>query len=166
MLVQKIEETFECVGLALLVILVFLAAALRFFGIDMSWSVDTAQLIFAWMCFIGADLAMRRNRHMGVDMLVSKFPSKVRNGILLFSNILIFIFLVIVAMYGANLCIINFQRKFNTLPISYSYATASAPIGCILMLITTSLNIKTNIMNFIKGDYSSIDKEVEGGEVI
>jgi len=71
---QKIEEYFVCIGLLLLIFLVFLAAVLRMFGIDMSWSTDLAQLTFAWVCFIGADLAMRVNRHMGVDLFVERFP--------------------------------------------------------------------------------------------
>ncbi len=70
MSVQKIEELFVSIGLSMLILLVFLAAVLRFFGIDMSWSTDLAQLTFAWVCFVGADLALARNKHMGVDMLI------------------------------------------------------------------------------------------------
>lgn len=166
MLVKRIEEVFECIGLASLIVLVFLAAVLRFFGLDMSWSTDMAQLVFAWVCFIGADLAMRQDRHMGVNMLVDRFSLKTQNGVLLFNNVFIIGFLILVAVYGTNLCIVNYQRTFNTLPISYSYATASAPVGCALMIITTIIKIKTNIMNFAKSDYTSLEKKVEGGDVL
>ena len=102
----------------------------------MSWSVDTAQLTFAWVCFIGADLALARNRHMGVDMLLVKCPERMQLSIMLFNSILMLAFLLFVAVYGIDLCIINRQRSFQTLPISYSFATASAPVGAILMILT------------------------------
>ena len=60
---NKIETVVVCAGLSILIITVFAAAVLRFFGIDMSMSTDIAQLVFAWVSFIGADLAMRKNKH-------------------------------------------------------------------------------------------------------
>lgn len=163
----RIEEVFESIGLSLLIILVFSAAVLRFFGIDMSWSTDLAQLCFAWVCFIGADLAIRKNRHMGVDMLVNRFPIKVRNIIYLFNNILMLCFLLVVVYYGTSLCITNSQRMFNTLPISYSFATASGPVGCLLMVFTVVGNIKTYVTNLIKNDYTSLKRSnTEGGEIL
>ncbi|WP_320128981.1 TRAP transporter small permease subunit [uncultured Sphaerochaeta sp.] len=136
MFVHKFEGLFVSIGLLLLILLVFLAAVLRFFGIDMSWSTDLAQLTFAWVCFIGADLALSVKRHMGVDMLIERFPIKVQTLIRLINSILILVFLAFVTVYGVNLSIVNSQRSFQTLPISYSFATASAPFGCSLMIIT------------------------------
>ena len=137
MSLQRIEEVFVSAGLAILILLVFISATLRWFGIDMSWSVDMAQLMFAWVCFIGADLAMRRVRHMGVDIVVDRLPKKVVNGIYILNNMLIMSFLLLVVYYGINLCIINAQRQFNTLPLSYSFVTASAPVGALLMMLTS-----------------------------
>lgn len=155
---SKIEIIIVCAGLALLIVTVFAAAVLRFFGIDMSVSTDLAQLTFAWVSFIGADLAMRQNRHMGVDMLIDRFPLKVKNAVCLFNSILILGFLLFAVYYGINLCIVNAARKYNTLYISYSFATASCPIGCGLMSITAVKNIVQYIKNFISNDFSSIAK--------
>ncbi len=157
MSVQKIEELFVSIGLSMLILLVFLAAVLRFFGIDMSWSTDLAQLTFAWVCFIGADLALARNKHMGVDMLIERFPAKAQNIVRLVNSFLILGFLVFVFIYGVNLCIVNYQRSFQTLPISYSYATASAPFGSALMSIT----LIRQITQYIKA--LTTDAKKEGG---
>ncbi|MGE4454396.1 MAG: TRAP transporter small permease [Sphaerochaeta sp.] len=151
MSVQKIEELFVSIGLSVLILLVFLAAVLRFFGIDMSWSTDLAQLTFAWVCFIGADLALSLNKHMGVDMLVEIFSERKQLVIRLVNSILILVFLVFVFIYGVNLCIINRQRSFQTLPISYSFATASAPFGSALMTITVVKQISGYIKSLLKG---------------
>ena len=158
----KIETFIVCFGLMLLIVTVFAAAVLRFVGIDMSVSTDLAQLTFAWVSFIGADLAMRQDRHMGVDMLIKKIPLALQNAIWLVLYLLILFFLIFCVRYGINLCIVNAARKYNTLYISYSYATAACPVGCGLMCISAVKHIVSYIRNFIKGDFSSLDK----GEVV
>ncbi len=154
----RVETVFVCIGLMVLIATVFAAAVLRFFGVDMSISTDLAQLVFAWVSFIGADLAMRKDKHMGVDMLIAKFPLKVQNGINLFNYILILGFLIFAVRYGINLCIVNAARKYQTLYISYSYATASCPVGCGLMCITAVKHIVQYVRNFINNDYSNLVK--------
>ncbi|MDO5405821.1 MAG: TRAP transporter small permease [Eubacteriales bacterium] len=154
----KVEIAIVCFGLILLIATVFAAAVLRFFGIDMSVSTDLAQLTFAWVSFIGADLAMRQDKHMGVDMLVDRLPLALKNAVFLFNYLLIFAFLVFAVRYGINLCVVNAARKYNTLYISYSFATASCPVGCGLMLITAVRKIALYIRNIMKHDYSSLMK--------
>ena len=61
---NKVETWLVCAGLLILIFTVFAAAVLRFFGVDMSVSTDLAQLVFAWVSFIGADLAMRKDKHL------------------------------------------------------------------------------------------------------
>lgn len=162
-ILTKIETAVVCFGLMLLIVTVFAAAVLRFFGIDMSISTDLAQLTFAWVSFIGADLAMRSDRHMGVDMLTAKLPLAVQNGIYLFNYLLILGFLIFAVRYGIDLCIVNAARKYNTLYISYSFATASCPVGCGLMCISAVKHIVQYVRNIVKNDYSSLVKK-EGVE--
>lgn len=157
---NKVETLIVCIGLLVLIFTVFAAAVLRFFGVDMSMSTDLAQLVFAWVSFIGADLAMRKDKHMGVDMLIEKFPPALLNAVYLFNYVLIFCFLVFAVRYGINLCIVNSARKYQTLYISYSYATASCPVGCALMCISAAKHIVQYVQNFIHHDYSSLKKEV------
>jgi len=158
--VSKVEIFIVCFGLMLLIVTVFAAAVLRFFGIDMSISTDLAQLTFAWISFIGADLAMRKDRHMGVDVVTSRLSGAVQNGLRLFNYVLALIFLLIIVYFGINLCIVNAARKYQTLYISYSWATVSCPIGCALMCITAVKRIVECIVRFKNKDYSAYKKEV------
>lgn len=156
---NKVETWLVCAGLLILIFTVFAAAVLRFFGVDMSVSTDLAQLVFAWVSFIGADLAMRKDKHMGVDMLITRFPVKLLNGIYLFNYLLILFFLLFAVRYGINLCIVNAARKYQTLYISYSLATASCPVGCGLMCISSIKHIVKYVRNFVMNDYSSLMKK-------
>lgn len=153
----KLEEYFVVVFLALLILLVFFAAALRWFGIAVAWSVDVAQMLFVWVCFIGADLALRQDRHVGLDMLVVRLPRKLRNGLALALNLLMLAFCALVVFYGTKLCFQNYRRFFNTLPISYSLVTAAGPVGCLLLCTTILRRIWLNIRNFMNNDYSQIN---------
>lgn len=135
-LILKIEDVLASFFLAAIVMLVFMAALSRCLNYPLIWSVDTAQLLFGWLCFFGADVAMRKNSHIGMDVLVRYLPAetqrKIRLALMLFSMA----FLVIIAVYGFILCYENYERHFNTIPISYSWATLSVPAGCLLMLRT------------------------------
>lgn len=119
-----------------IIILVFVAALMRWFGKPLSWSVDLAQLFFVWACFLGADRALRVDRHIGVDSIVRLFPREARETIALINYGLIVIFLAFVAIYGVRLSVENYLRQFSGMALSYSWATMSAPVGCTLMLTT------------------------------
>ncbi len=143
--VNKIEENIVQYCVALLVILVFMAAAFRYLGYPIVWSIDLAQLLFVWIVFLGADQALRNNNHIGVDFFINYLPKKIQKAIYFFHYTLIGIFLTGIGIYGLDLTIRNYSRTYNTLGISYSFATAGVPIGCLLML-------RTVIKKLVEGD--------------
>ncbi|GHU28156.1 tripartite ATP-independent periplasmic transporter DctQ [Betaproteobacteria bacterium] len=140
-LIAKIEEFCVCIFLVLLILLVFVAALFRSSGIDITWSVDIAQMLFAWATFLGADLALHRHKHIGVDLLVNLLPNTVQRIILFALYLLMLSFLGMVVFYGTRLSIVNYQRFLYTLPISYSFVTAAGPVGCLLMSVTVCSHI-------------------------
>ena len=97
---------------------------------------------------------------MGVDIITSRLSGPVQNGIRLFNYCVALIFLVICVYFGANLCIVNSARKYQTLYISYSWATVSCPLGCALMCVTAIKRIVECIVRFKNKDYSAYQKEV------
>jgi TRAP-type C4-dicarboxylate transport system permease small subunit len=139
--IAKIEEFCVCVFLVLLILLVFVAALFRSSGIDITWSVDIAQMLFAWTTFLGADLALHKHKHIGVDLLVNSLPNTVQRMILFVLYLLMLSFLGMIVFYGARLSIVNYQRFLYTLPISYSFVTAAGPVGCLLMSATVCSHI-------------------------
>ena len=139
---KSLEEQLVVVMLAMLILLVFIAASLRWFGVSVAWSIDIAQLLFSWVCFIGADLALRTDSHVGVDMLLNRFPVSLRQVLVLVLDILILAFVLIIFYFGTKLCFQNYKRTFNTVPLSYSFVTLSAPVGAFLMGLTLIQRIK------------------------
>ncbi|MDR3147123.1 MAG: TRAP transporter small permease [Treponema sp.] len=144
--IAKVEEFFVCVCLALLILLVFFAAIFRFVGMQVAWSIDVAQMMFAWSVFIGADLALHRHKHLGVDILTKRLPRIARRVIIFMCYLLMLGFLSVIIFYGTKLCIVNYKRFFYTLPISYSAVTAAGPVGCALMFVT----VVSHIVDFFR----------------
>lgn len=132
----RAEEIVAEILLASIIVFVFAAAALRVVHRPLVWSVDMAQLLFVWVCFIGADLAMEKEKHIGVDLLTNLMSKKAQKILRLVSNILAIGFLFLIAIYGTRLAIINVKDQFSGMELSHSWATASAPVGCVLMIRT------------------------------
>ena len=76
-LLTRLEDITSKALLAAITGLVFFAAIGRSLGYPLIWSVDMAQLLFVWLCFLGANRAMRLKAHIGVDLLVRRLPHNV-----------------------------------------------------------------------------------------
>lgn len=140
-LVCKIEELFVQWALVIVAVLIFVSALARSVNKPLNWGMDISLLLFAWIIFLGADIALRHGDFINVDAVLQKFPEKIETFFMIVWNVLIVIFLVILIWFGIPLAIESSDRIFNTLGISYSWATLSVPVGAFLMIIT--LSIKT-----------------------
>ncbi|MCX7026620.1 MAG: TRAP transporter small permease [Spirochaetes bacterium] len=134
--ILKTEEIVSKILLGSIIVLVFAAAALRLLRMPLVWSVDLAQLLFVWVCFIGADFAMGKDKHIGVDLLTNHLSQKMQKSTKFISYLLAIAFLCLIAVYGTRLAIINVKDQFSGMELSHSWATASAPVGCVLMIRT------------------------------
>jgi TRAP-type C4-dicarboxylate transport system permease small subunit len=137
----KIEEILVALFVAVITLLVFISAVARGLNHPLNWAQDMALLLFAWVVFLGADSALRRADFVRVDMLIRFFPPKVQKLLYYFFYLIIIGFLGILVRFGIPLCIDNAKRLFQTLGITYSWATISAPIGSLLMIITILLKL-------------------------
>ena len=153
-----IEETVVAVFVALITFLVFISAIARGLDHPLNWAPDTALLLLAWVIFLGADTALRRSDFIRVDVLLRKFPVRTRKFLYYFYYFVIIGFLGLLVRYGIPLAIENSRRNFQALEISYSWATISAPIGSICMIITIVLKLAKK--------WNVSDPQSEGKEAI
>lgn len=140
-ILNKIELTIGLVILAVIVLLVFMASIMRFFGHPLIWSVDFAQLLFIWLCFIGANRALRMKSHLGVDFFIRRFSIRSRFALECAISLVILIFMASLVVKGVELTILNKERLFGDSGIPYALVTIAVPFGCILMSITVVGNI-------------------------
>ena len=136
-----IEETVVKVFLCAIVFFVFSSALGRTLRHPINWAVDLSLLLFAWLVFLGADMALRNINLVNVDLFIKKVPPNIRRKIDIVLHFVILVFLASLVWFGIPLAIESSKRLFQTLGISYSWATVSVPIGAVLMMISTGIKI-------------------------
>jgi TRAP-type C4-dicarboxylate transport system permease small subunit len=137
----QLEFAIAAALLAAIVVLVFTAAIMRFFGRPLIWSVDMAQLLFIWLCFFGAARAMREKGHIGIDLLVRRLARERRFLLEFAVSVLILAFLGLLALEGYRLTMLNRQRLFGDSGLSYAWVTAAVPAGCLMIGVALARNM-------------------------
>jgi TRAP-type C4-dicarboxylate transport system permease small subunit len=140
-LLARLEDLASKALLAAIVLLVFLAAIARTIGHPLIWSVDLAQLLFIWLCFLGANRAMRIKAHIGVDLFVRKLPRTPRHISEVGLGIVALAFLIALVVAGYRLTVLNWQRIYGDSGISYAWVTSAVPFGAGLLAITLTGNL-------------------------
>jgi TRAP-type C4-dicarboxylate transport system permease small subunit len=121
--------------LALMVTVGLQVVARNVFAIPLIWTLDLAQLLFSWLVFIGAALALRRGAHYMVDLwpenLWPPFDMALRVIGILAGAIVIYV----LVRYGSLLVGIRQTSTVQSLGISRAWMFMPMPVGGILMLL-------------------------------
>lgn len=136
-----LEQWIALLLLAGITVLVFTAALMRTFNHPINWAQDAALVMFAWMCFLGGDIAIRTTGLIGVDLFVKKLPNTVQKAIDILFKIIILVFLFVLVVFGYQYVVGYAKRMITTLNISYAWVTASVPVGSLLMFVNTTINL-------------------------
>jgi len=128
--------------LAVIVVLVFIASVMRFVGYPLIWSVDLAQLLFIWLCFVGATRAMRERAHLGVDLLIRYVGHRNRLIVETVLAVIFIAFMAVLAWEGYLLTMLNRERLFGDSGLSYAYVTIAVPVGCIFLTLAILANAR------------------------
>jgi TRAP-type transport system small permease protein len=132
----KLEESLAMLFFAATSFFVLIGAVSRTIGAPLVWSVDAAQLAFAWTCALGADIALKHNAHVVIDVAVKRLPYSVRRAMGFLWYVVILAFLALLVWYGADLTLLNTQRELGDVGISYAWVTVTVPVAAALMAIT------------------------------
>lgn len=154
----KVEEFLFSFLFAVMVALVFSSAIARGIGKPLAWSLDVAQLLLCWTSLVGADVAFRHDKFIGLDLFTRKMPVKVQKVLEIVVLVLMQVAFCIFIYYGVMLSIKSWKRSFQTLPISYSFVTIALPVMSTLMTLTNILKITDKVKNFKKNVAIAMEK--------
>lgn len=119
-------------------LLIFIAALARAVGKPFNWSQDLSLFLFAWSVFLSADVALRKDKLVRVELLTQVFSKQVAKMVSTIIYGIMFAFLLALIIYGIKLSFISYKRVFQGIPgFSYTWVNISIPIGASLMAITT-----------------------------
>lgn len=137
-----------------IIVLTFGNAVLRIFNKPIIANDDICSLLFAWVSFMGADIALRSNRLVGMDIITMNLPVKVQKILQLIVYVIMAVTLCMFVKKGYELAMLNWARFFNSLPISYGYVTLSLAVCSAMMLLTLAIKIVVTVKNLANNDFT------------
>jgi TRAP-type C4-dicarboxylate transport system permease small subunit len=123
-------------------LLIFAAAIARSVHKPFNWSQDFSLFLFAWSVFLAADVALRKDKLVRMELLTIKLAPPAAKMVMIVNYMLILVFLVALVVFGIKLCFLSYRRVFQGIPgFSYTWVTASVPTGALLMIVTVVLKL-------------------------
>lgn len=114
--IMRLFEHVVVLCLAVMVVLVFGNVVLRYvFNSGISFSEEIARLLFVWLTFIGAVVAMRDQAHLGLDALVTRLPRAGRLACLVIGHLLMLFCCALLVVGSWKQTVINLD---NAMPVS------------------------------------------------
>lgn len=142
----KIESLVAQTTLWTMVLLIFTAGIARLLLHPMNWAIDVATCLFAWSCFLSADIAWRENKLMNVDVLIRTLSDRTQRRLRLLNYGILIAFLVYLIGFGLWLSYTTRARSFQGIPgFSYTWVTLSVPVGSLGLLATTILKLRRDL---------------------
>ncbi len=162
----RVELALAMVTLCMSTLLIFVAAIMRSLSRPMNWSLEISLFLFAWCVFLSADVGLREDKLVNLDMVTTRLPIKIQHCLSILSYSLIFVFLVAMIWFGAILSYKTRVRTFQGIPnFSYTWITISLPVACVLMLVTTSIKIRGFYRRLTgRSDAPVVPNETDGAE--
>jgi TRAP-type C4-dicarboxylate transport system permease small subunit len=148
----KVEAVVAAVFLIVMVGLIFYGGLARLLARPQNWTIDLATCLFAWACFLCADIAWRRNSLMSITLVSERLPERGQHVLMQVNYAIIAVFLLYVMCAGTWLSWISRARSFQGIPeVSYSWVTMSLPVGAALLLLTTAIKAADDLAGGRRG---------------
>jgi TRAP-type transport system small permease protein len=134
----KAEAVIAAAFLLAMVALVFVGGLARLARNPLNWTNDLATCLFAWACFLCADIAWRNGGLMSIELATARLPDRARRLVAYANLLIIAAFLSFLIGAGLYLSWVSRARSFQGIAgVSYSWVTMSLPVGGALLLLTT-----------------------------
>jgi C4-dicarboxylate transporter DctQ subunit len=142
--VDRVTWILEWVSMAcfiVTVLLVVVSVCLRPLHIAAPWSDEGACLLFIWTSFLAAAVALKRDLHIRIDVLLVKLPAGMKRGFLWFLDLLCLPF-CIGLLYGIyRMMEASAYMTSSVLEISMIYYYLPLFVGFFMMAVYLSMSI-------------------------
>ena len=113
-LLNRAEEFVAVAMLAALGALLATQVLLRFaFGLGYAWMEEIVRMLFIWVIFLGAVVAMRGNQHIRVEAGLLLLPARFRTVVAWLGDVVLFAFCLAMAWYGVELVASTLDMDFR-----------------------------------------------------
>lgn len=104
-------------------------------ALSVMWSEELSRLLFVWVVFLGAYVALCRKGHMAVVLVIDMLPPRLRNALVMLGLVLVLGFVLVIGFTGSRLAwtAYAFGRVTPILGISAAWGYLSVPVASALM---------------------------------
>ena len=135
---NSLEAHLLVISLAFTTLLIFVQVVMRYvFNNSLSWSEELARYLFIYDVMIGAAIAIRRNSHLQIDILINLMKPKVRTILTIIATLAGMVFMVFLLSYSITLVQTGARTMSAGLGIPMSIPYSCMPVGIVLMLLTS-----------------------------
>ncbi len=121
---------------AVMSVIVLLQIIFRFLiHVPFPWSEELARYLMIWMGMLGAFVALREGRHIGVSLFVDRLPPAWASRVMLLVQVATIVFLGIVAKQGFSLALFNESQLSPAMQIPMIFPYMAVPVGASLMIL-------------------------------
>lgn len=133
---DKILRWYIILLMAALVVLTFIQVVARYVMSSPFTGTDQlARICLAWVTFMGAAVAARRNTNIRIDSIDRLLPDAVRKTMFLIFDIMLLILLSVLTLKAYELTQMGSSQDIIATPFSYAVMYASILVGSMLMLL-------------------------------
>lgn len=135
---ERLEEILIVITMALMVLLIFYQVVSRYvFNDSMSWTEELARYIHIWQVWIAASFAVKKGKHIKVEMFKDLLPHLYRR-IIDFIALGLWFFVAVTLAYVGSDVILSLMEQGQVSPamrVPMWWAYLAIPVGGLLMSI-------------------------------
>lgn len=149
------EEVLLVFFAGLMVIVIALQIAMRYiFNSSLSWSEELARYCFIWLVFIGVSLAVKRDKHMRVDVIFLVLKGKKKLFFEMLANVFFLFFTFIAIYYGYQITekILTWGQTSPGLHLPMWLVYIAGPVGLGLTAIRLIQKLIQQGKNLLKSE--------------
>lgn len=140
--VEKIMEVAAVILMATICVVVFVGVVFRYgFRAPLGWIEEIARYSLVWVTYIGSYLALRRAKHLSIDVFVKAAPSRVRKALDVVSRLVTLPLFIVMVFYGAYYAFRFMDQGTPYLELPLGYVYLILPVIGLLLVLEVCLQI-------------------------
>ncbi len=140
--INRVVEYVVSIFLAIMVVVIFLQVIFRFvISSPLPWSEELARYILVWISFLGASIGVKRQSHLGIEVVTKLLSARFRKISILIANLSSIGLFIIMVRWGYHLSNVVSSQFSPAMKISMFIPQSAIFISGILMLFYGIYNL-------------------------
>lgn len=145
-MIDRILEAVCAALLAATVLITFIAVFFRYvIGAALSWSFEASLALLTYLTFVGCYLAMRKNAHLKVEVLVARFPLLGQALVFTMNQCVIIAIAAVMVIYGMRQAVMFHSQTTLVMELPLSLLYAAIPLSGALMALQAVMELLSGL---------------------